>query len=378
MEPGETMRNLGCLVVAILLLPIFLIIIGPLLVLAAVRGRQSVGSIMLNSSQYGPAGRIGALMLGLGLWLLIWGGLVWVIINGLLPGSTTIVAVGTPTLAPPLAVQQPASSDDSASQPDNASTPTPTDNPLPTNTPTVLVIIDPTSTPAFDATVPVTNALATDTPDAPSATDTTMLTNTETLTDTIALTSTIVTTDTEVFEGTLEPTVIFIATPAEDGSQPNIETTAVPTVVISPADSQAVLRTVEDGNALLREAISLANEENLAGLESVWQGRALEKAEAFAIDLYDRYAKPFDVEFKFLSVPTIKRSTPEEITVVSQEIWNYGGQTVIIQEAFEFTYVLSRGDDGWVITYYSYLNVPIPETMAVTSTPPPAPTLTSQ
>ena len=107
MGPGEAMRNLGCLVVAILLLPIFLIIIGPLLVLAAVRGRQSVGPIMLNSSQYGAAGRIGALMLGLGLWLLIWGGLVWVIVNGLLPSSTPTVAVATPTLAPPLAASMP-------------------------------------------------------------------------------------------------------------------------------------------------------------------------------------------------------------------------------------------------------------------------------
>jgi len=58
MKPGEAMRNLGCLVVGILLLPIFLIVIGPLLVVAAVRGRQSVGPITLNSSQYGPAGRI--------------------------------------------------------------------------------------------------------------------------------------------------------------------------------------------------------------------------------------------------------------------------------------------------------------------------------
>jgi hypothetical protein len=107
----------------------------------------------------------------------------------------------------------------------------------------------------------------------------------------------------------------------------------------------------------------------------------LEKAREFAVDLYDRYAKPFDVEFKYISVPTIKRSTVDEVTVVSQEIWTYGGQTDINQEAFEFTYVLGREDDAWVITYYSYLNVPTPAVTASatsTLTPTPIPTLTSQ
>jgi len=309
----------------------------------------------------------GALMLGLGLWLLIWGGLVWVIVNGLLPGSTTTVTMVTPTLAPPLAVEQPVSSSDSpdgtADQPDNVFTPTPTDIPLPTNTPTVLVIIDPTSTPGLEATRPITDALPTDpedTPDAPPATGTTVSTNTTVLTETITLTSTVVATDTEMPAGTSEPTVILIATPAEDGSQPNIDTTDVQTVTMSPADTRAVLRTVEDGNALLREAISLANEENIANLEYVWQDRALEKAEEFATELYDRYAKPFDVEFKYLEIPAIKRGTPDEVTVVSQEIWTYKGRTDINQEAFEFTYVLSREDGEWIITYYSFLNVPTP------------------
>jgi len=151
-------------------------------------------------------------------------------------------------------------------------------------------------------------------------------------------------------------------------------------VTLSSADSQAVLRTVEDGNALLRDAILLANEENIANLESVWRGRALEKAEEFATDLYDRYAKPFDVEFKYLNVPAIRRSTPDEVTVVSQEIWTYGGRTDINQEAFEFTYVLSPENGAWVITYYSYLNVPTPAVTATpgsTAIPTPVPTLIS-
>jgi hypothetical protein len=332
---------------------------------------------MLNSAQYGPAGRIGALMLGLGLWLLIWGGLVWVILNGLLPRSTPTVAVATPTLATPLAVEQPAAaSDSSADQAENLFTPTPTAVPLPTNTPTVLVIIDPTATPALDATLPITNALPTDTP---SVTGTAVSTNTAILTDTIALTSTVAATGASAPVETSEPTVILIATPATGTVQPTLAATDGQTVTLSLADTQAVLDVVEDGNALLREAISLANEENITNLEQVWQGRALEKAEEFATDVYDRYAKPFDVEFKYLQVPAIGRSTPDEVTVVSQEIWTYGGATDINQEAFEFTYVVSRQDDVWVITYYSYLNVPAPGTAATsTLTPTPPPTLTSQ
>jgi hypothetical protein len=290
------------------------------------------------------------------------------------------VALVTPTLAPPLAVEQPAavpgSSANEVDQADHGSTPTPTAVALPTNTPTVLVIIDPTATPALGTTLPVTNALPTDTP---SVTSTVVSTNTTVLTDTIALTGPVAATSTAVAAETPEPTVVLIATPVNGTVQPTLVATDGQTVTLSLAETQAVLDAVEDGNALLREATSLANEENIASLEQVWQGRALEKAEEFATDVYDRYAKPFDVEFKYLRVPAISRSTADEVTVVSQEIWTYGGANGINQETFEFTYVLSREDDAWVITYYSYLNVPTPVPAAsVTSTPTSAPTLTSQ
>jgi hypothetical protein len=112
--------------------------------------------------------------------------------------------------------------------------------------------------------------------------------------------------------------------------------------------------------------VGLANEENLANLESVWRDRALEKAQSFAADVYERYAKPFDVEFEYLSAPTITRSAADEVTVVSTEIWSYSGRSETNQETFEFTYVLSRLDGEWVITYYIFLNMPAP---AATSTP---------
>ncbi|HXV99976.1 MAG TPA: hypothetical protein VEC93_16275, partial [Anaerolineae bacterium] len=65
------------LVLLILLLPIILILIGPLLIWAVLRGRQRIGPVTLNTSRYSAAGRAGALIIGLLLWVLIWGGLIW-------------------------------------------------------------------------------------------------------------------------------------------------------------------------------------------------------------------------------------------------------------------------------------------------------------
>ncbi len=326
------MRNLGCLILAILLSPIVLILIGPLLVVAAVRGRQPVGAIMLNTAQYGPAGRLGALMLGLGLWLLVWGGLIWVVSNGLLPNSPPAVET-TPAIASPFPVEQPAvaatesdpaptSPPDIVSAPTSTQTagPTPTATPAaPTATPTVLVVLD-LSTP---------------------------VTSTSTLTPTI-----ITPTETPV------PTVIVIDTPVITAVQSDTLVINSPTSTLSITDTQTVINTVEEANVLLREISPIATEDNLARLAGAWQGRALEKAQNFAAELYSRYAKPFDVEFKYLAVPSIKRVTPDEVTVVSREVWTYGGLSEINQESFEFTYVLSRKNEGWAITYYSYLNLP--------------------
>ncbi len=52
-----------------LLLPVILILMGPLLVVAALRGRQRIGPITLDAAR-SSARRTGALVVGLLLWLL--------------------------------------------------------------------------------------------------------------------------------------------------------------------------------------------------------------------------------------------------------------------------------------------------------------------
>ena len=69
----------------VLVLPVLLLLAGPLLVIAAIRGRASLGQFRLRPSKYEPTGRIWALLMGLLVWLLVWGGIGWLWVSGLLP-----------------------------------------------------------------------------------------------------------------------------------------------------------------------------------------------------------------------------------------------------------------------------------------------------
>jgi hypothetical protein len=119
---------------------------------------------------------------------------------------------------------------------------------------------------------------------------------------------------------------------------------------------------VEEANDLLRQTIRLADEENMQKLETVWQGLALQVAKNFATDLYQQYAKPLKVQFEYIRPPVVERQdSTDEIVVTSQEKWLYGGPTRIDhEEAFEFIYTLSQTDGQWVITRYTYRNLPVP------------------
>jgi hypothetical protein len=320
--------NFGCLILSILFLPLFFIFIGPLLVLAALRGRQPVGPIIFNTSRYGLAGRIGALMLGLAIWILVWSGLAWVVVNGLLPAST--VAEGpsiTPSAVVSVSLPTPPAESQTATPPRPSSTFTVTPTPLPP-TPT------PSSTP--------TNLIATASPTPTSDDSTPIITETPLV-------------------NTPQLTIPIISDQSTASDQLALATREALTSTLTLADRQAVINTVEEGNLLLREAISLANQENIQKLETVWQGQALTKAQNFVTDLYGRYIKPFEVQFEYIVSPTISsQSTGDQVIVVSQEAWFYRGPTEVNQETFEFTYTLDKEEERWVITRYSYLNLPTP------------------
>lgn len=338
----KTWSNLGCLIISILLLPVLLIVIGPLFVLAALRGQQPLGPITLNTSRYGPAGRVGALMLGLALWLLVWSALAWIAVNGILPSPTIAeTAPPTPTVATPL---------DTATHTPRLPTLTPSPRATPTETSL-------TPTPAITLTIAaVLSATPTPTP-ASSVTPTPQAT--------VTITNTAVSTT-----ATLSRSPTPTSTPSTSGNSANpARLTLLPT--ITAEDRQAIIIAVDEGNNLLREAIISANTENLDNLKRVWQGRALTKAEKFAVDHYIRYAKPLQVEFEYITEPTVgDQSTDEQAVVTSQETWRYGAGTTAFSESLEFIYTLIRENDAWLITSYAYRNLPDSGTPTPRSTAP--------
>lgn len=124
---------------------------------------------------------------------------------------------------------------------------------------------------------------------------------------------------------------------------------------------------------MLQAAIAEANEENLQNLATIWRGLAFQVARNFATQMSEQYAKPMVVKFEYVKPPSVNRqSTPSEVTVTSREKWAYGGPTEIDrEELFDFIYTLTREDEGWIISRYTYRNIPPAD---LTPTPAPSPT----
>jgi len=312
------------LVILILFLPLFIILIGPLLVLSVFRGHQRIGPLTLDSARYDVAGRAGIFMLGLASWLLVWSGLAWL----------ATAAISSPPL---LAVQSPATPNLPTVAPvlPTDTVPAPTATPtLPSATPTA------TSTPADDASV-------------------------STKTPTASPSPTLVVTIEEATE-TPPPT----ATTATVQPGPTLTATQFP--ALTPADRLAAVATVEEANLLLQATIAQPTEENLANLESLWQDLALTNIKRFAVEQSQKYIRPFEVQFEYVSPPTItEQVSSSQLVISTTERWRYGGPSSANEEAFEFIYTLNRRDEGWVVTRYTYRNLPRP---TPTTIPLPTPT----
>lgn len=205
------MRDLLRLLTLLIAIPLGAVLIGPALVLAAVRRTQRLGPITLTALRGGSSGRLVTACIGLALWAAVWGGLtllVWPIagpalaslsaapnvvaqaepptpVTPIAPPSAvpssdqtksaasaaspvpTIPAVVSPTSAPPAATAtdtiapSPTPTDTSTPLPTATATPepTPTQLPSPTNTLVVATAAPPTLTPSPSAT-----ARPTDTP----------------------------------------------------------------------------------------------------------------------------------------------------------------------------------------------------------------------
>jgi hypothetical protein len=305
---NRVMRELvRFLYLVVVILPLAFLFIGPLLILAAVRGMQRVGPIILNPSQAGTGGRIRALLLGMLLWLVVWGGL-----------AMTVSRVGMPTIGgvPSSALETGVTS--------TVPLVVPTTTPTPLSTSTRQAVATPTPTrPEKRASLSPTPSPISPTPAPMSPTATA-----------------------QPATPTLMPlaTATFTPSPA-------------PLATLSPEQEREAIAAVEAANELLRDAVVQPSIGNLAELETVWRGDALAKAQAFAQDLYRRYLRPLDVTFVYLLPPLVHAgSSSDTAIVISTEAWTYTGPHASRRESFEFTYTLNRQDEGWVITHYAYRN----------------------
>lgn len=310
------------LILLILLLPLIIVVLGPLLVLAAVRGRQQMGPITLDSTRYNSAGRAGIFLLGLAVWLLVWSGLAYLAVQALTPVSGAVAVQMTPTPHLPTVTPTPAP---------------PTATPIP---PPATPTLRPTQTATAETPAASSTSAAAATPVAESATHTPTAAPSPTLPATTA---------------TPPPTASPVVAPTTTvtGTQILIASR------VSLADQQAALNTVREANSLLRLAITRASPENLANLQRLWQGQALTDTKSYAIEVNSRYKEPFDVELEYATPLTVsEQSVPRQIVVFSNEKWTYGGPSRQDQENFEFIYTVTPKDDGWVISRYTYRNWP--------------------
>jgi hypothetical protein len=338
------LSDLVRLVIIILLLPVILILIGPLLILAVIRGRQPMGPIILNTSRYGFAGRSGLFGLGLAVWLLVWGGLGWLGVAAVSPPTLAQVntAGSTPSATP---VLEPTLT---ATSPSPSMTPT---SPAPaTLTSTLPVTETPTGSPATSTATPT-----------PSPTPLQASGPTQTPTP--------------------EPEVTPTVTPRLTTPAPTATPTITPTIgaTLTVDERGAAVRAVREANTLLRSTLALANKENLKGLRIVWQDKAAAITQSFETELYDPSARPFMLDFEYMSPPLVSaQNSDNQATVTSRERWSYRGPGQRHEEAFEFIYTLIQQEGRWLVISYTYRSVKLPLPGSSTATPtrsaPPTPT----
>jgi len=289
------------LVLIVVVLPLALLLSGPALVLAALRGRQRVGPIVLDPGQRGRFGRVWACLLGLLLWLAVWGGVALLLGRTLRP--MTVAHVPPPTLV--------------------------TVSPAP-ETPTAVV---PATLPPSSTPLP---------PPTPAAEPTHAL---EEATPTAIL---------------APPTETVPASPSP--SLPTLTPLPLPTPAQTSQPDQAALAiaAVEAANEQLRMAVIQPSEENLAALKQHWKERSLDKAKAFATSLHQAVGAPTEVSYVYLISPTVSQQlTSSALFVNATEVWTYSGSRDSYTETYEFFYTLAQHDDRWVIIDYVYRNGPL-------------------
>lgn len=341
--PGEIVRLLLLILVAV---PLVVLLIGPILVWAALRGAQQVGPIIVNPGRQGNVGRLLALVLGLLLWVLVWGGIFLLLAPfgrpAAPPGSES--AGGTVQLVVSQTVEfdQTSGAATLTSQPATSSPHTDDDNlSASTENDQTAEAVGPTQ--VLDPEV--------ESPTAPTQSDPSPVPLVETVTP-------------SSMPPTLTPPAPVLAPSATAvPPAPSPTSTAfpspMPTGTLSPQLASEAMSSVETANEILRRAVADPSADNLFALEKVWKGNALIKAQEFAKGPTHMVGRPITVSYVYRVPPSVSQgppgSPPDTLLASSIEIWTYSGPDGNHSEEFRFVYTLEKQDQGWVIMDYAFL-----------------------
>lgn len=310
MRNSAPLKDILWLLVFIILLPLALLLAGPMLVLAAMFGRLSLFNLQLNPGRRAKRGRVWAFVLGLLLWAVVWLGLAWLITGGQFP---------------PLVASQP--------------------EPAP-----VVVQLTATATPSPQPAAPTSTPTGT-----PSPAETAPADAAPTATATI-----VVATDTPA----PRPPTTATATPVPTSPPPTATPTAtrvLPAPNLSSDEQTEVLQGLIHANNLLVAVMEKPDGENTSALSLRWRETALTKVETFAQDVNQKYDAPLIIHYSNIGTPQTKVDAQTgRVQVISREFWTFETPSVTREALVDYQYTLQNINDRWLVVQYDFGVVPLP------------------
>ncbi len=381
---------LRCLTL-LLVIPPGLLLIGPLLLVTAYRGSQRFGPLVFNVRRGGWKGRLTTGLIGITLWVAVWGALawwLWPVAESLDPhyasaGLSSIVTslprwasdesaqriAATPFLILASATASPTMTPATAIAPAllaRAALPSPIESGIsaavPPSVPSMTLV------PTAEANAVLTSTVAPSPAKAPTVTPTTQPTATvtpvpsptPTMPPTEPPSPTPTMTPTETPTLTVTPTMIPSPT-SSPTSTPSPSPTASPTVTATPTADPArqAIAAVERANERLRLALELPSPERLGALNEHWKDRSFPHVRTFVFSIIQLVGRPVKASYVYLVPPLATYDRSNGMAYVDAiEIWTYEGSAVTYTERFAFHYVLARREADWVIVDYTYRNAP--------------------
>ncbi len=283
--------------------PIILLLTGPVLTIAALKGRLSLpGGLTLNPGKHHRKNREIAFVMGIVLWAFTWGFVGWmgaaVYFNAMPNGGVSVTAIELTSMPLPAKTETP------------MPTPSPTFTTFPTQTPS------PTDV-SFDTPTPSPKP-ATATP-APKPTD----------------------------------TPIPTSPPATE--TPIVSVSLTPNSAAEISRQADAIQTVSAANRALRQAIASPSAQKLDDLGNFWQGDALTRVRLFAQEMHTKYRAPVQADYRLEGAYHILDvDSTGGMVITSQERWQYKGAGDA-QTAFTiYTYTVHWDGSAWKIVDYDF------------------------